>query len=78
VWLHGPVSYEAEREERLNALLQATDEWANKRRAELQRRVSVARRILLGRTGSERLARAGVRAAADRAAEALEDFLRHG
>ncbi len=65
----------AERDARLDALLSATKSWANKRRTELQNRVTVGKQILKGRTGSERLATSTVNAANVLVVDEIEDFL---
>jgi hypothetical protein len=49
------MSTKAERDARLDELKRATEEWAQKRTDQLKQRVDVAKRILKGRTGSERL-----------------------
>lgn len=65
----------AERNARLDKLVQATHAWASVRRDELNHRVTSSKRILQGRTGSERLARASVQAASDLVVQELDDFL---
>jgi len=56
-------------------LVAATKAWATGRRAELQHRVDSNKKILRGRTGSERLARAAVQAASDLVVAEIDDFL---
>ena len=65
----------AERNARLDKLAAATKAWADERRAELQHRVDSNKRILQGRTGSERLAQAAVQAASDLVVVQIDDFL---
>jgi hypothetical protein len=52
------MASKAERDARIDALLRAVNEWEVKRTAELEKRVSRAKRMLKGRTGSERLTNA--------------------
>jgi len=66
----------ADRNKRLDALLQATTEWSNKRVKELEDRVTITKRILRGRTGSERLASASSTAAQGIVVQEIDDFLR--
>lgn len=65
----------AERNARLDALVVATQQWATNRRADINHRVASSKKILQGRTGSERLARASVQAASDLVIQSLDDFL---
>lgn len=65
----------AERNARLDALQSAVTFWAEKKRTEINDRVASSKRILQGRTGSERLARAPVQAASALVVDALSDFL---
>jgi hypothetical protein len=65
----------AERNARLDALLSATKVWAERRRTELNNRVASSKKILQGRTGSERLAQASVSAASALVIEQIDDFL---
>jgi hypothetical protein len=69
------VATEQERNARLDKLLVATHAWAAQRRAELQHRALSNKKILQGRTGSERLAQAAVGAASDLVVEQIDDFL---
>lgn len=64
-----------ERDARLDALAQATTAWASKRREELKARVAANKKILKGRTGSERLAQAAVNAAKELVVDEIDDFL---
>lgn len=64
-----------ERDARIDALLKATQQWAEKRRKELRGRADVGKKILKGRTGSERLAQNSVQAAANLVVDEIEDFL---
>jgi hypothetical protein len=65
----------AERNARLDALTAATTSWAEKRRTEINNRVASSKKILKGRTGSERLAQASVQAASALVVESIDDFL---
>lgn len=69
------MATEAERNARLDKLVTATKAWATQRRAELQHRVDSNKKILRGRTGSERLAQAAVQAASDLVVAEVDDFL---
>lgn len=64
-----------ERNARLDALSKATSAWASKRRDELKARVDANKKILKGRTGSERLAQASVAAAEDLVVDEIDAFL---
>ena len=64
-----------EREARLVALEKATKEWALNSRQNLQKRVDLAKAILRGRTGSDRLSRSASSAVADLVVEKLDEFL---
>lgn len=64
-----------ERNARLDALVEATTVWANKRRAELKERAATSKAILKGRTGAERLAQASVNAAQDLVVSEIDAFL---
>lgn len=64
-----------ERNKRLDALEAATKAWAEVRRGQLKNQVASNKRILQGRTGSERLARASVQAASDLVVAEIDDFL---
>ena len=66
---------EAARNLRLDALKKATDDWAKKRTAYLNAQVVFARRVLKGRTGSERLASSSVSLAKDLVVDAINTFL---
>jgi hypothetical protein len=63
------------RNARLDALVQAAQEWAKTRTDELNNRVTSAKKILQGRTGSERLAQAGVDAASGLVVDEIDQFL---
>lgn len=65
----------AERNARIDALVTATKSWAVKRRKELTDRSASAKRILKGRTGSERLAQTAVQAATTVVVAEIEEFL---
>ena len=65
----------ATKTERLQALIDATEEWRDKRLKELEDKVTLAKRILQGRRGSERLANGTVISATALVADEIEDFL---
>ncbi len=65
----------AERNARLNALHTAVSQYAKAQRKELNRRVDVCKRILRGRTGSERLAQASVQQGTTLVVDQINDFL---
>jgi hypothetical protein len=63
------------RNKRLDDLQTATNEWAQKQTDRLNNDVAVAKAILKGRTGSERLASAASSAASDLVLTSINDFL---
>lgn len=65
----------AERNKRLDALSAAVKVYADKQRTALKQRVSTAKKILKGRTGSERLAQAAVQASNDLVVDEIDAFL---
>lgn len=65
----------AARNARLDALVAATTAWADKQTKQLQDRVAISKRILKGRTGSERLAQASVQAASSLVVNEIDEFL---
>lgn len=65
----------AERNARLDTLETAVTEYAEKQTKDLNRRVDVLKRILKGRTGSERLAQAAVQQSGALAATTINEFL---
>jgi hypothetical protein len=65
----------AERNARLDALAKATTEYAEQQTKQLNRRVDVSKRILKGRTGSERLAQAAVQQSSALVVNTINDFL---
>lgn len=64
-----------DRNTRLDKLVEATTAWAATRRTELQNRAAANKKILKGRTGSERLAQASVTAASDLVVDEIDEFL---
>ena len=64
-----------ERNARLDALVEATKTWATRRREDLKNRSASCKKILQGRTGSERLAQSSVQAASDLVVQSIDDFL---
>ncbi len=69
------MSSVADRNARLDALVQATQEWATRQQSNINQTVATCKTILVGRTGSERLAQASVSAASDLVANSISDFL---
>lgn len=65
----------ADRNARLDALAAATKFWSDKRIDEINRRVASSKKILQGRTGSERLAQASVQASQALVVDSINDFL---
>lgn len=64
-----------ERNKRLDSLATSIKEWAKNQRTYLQRQSALAKRILKGRTGSERLAQSSVSAVSTIAVDEINDFL---
>ena len=64
-----------ERDARLDQLNAAITTWADKRTALLQTRAAFSKRLLRGRTGSERLAQASVEAATALTLDQINQFL---
>jgi hypothetical protein len=65
----------AARNARLDALQTATNEWCDRRTKELQDRVTTIKKVLKGRTGSERLASTTTQAASGLVVQMIDDFL---
>lgn len=65
----------AERNERLDALQTAVEQYATQQRKTLNHRVDVCQRILQGRTGSTRLAQASVNQSSELVVTSINDFL---
>lgn len=65
----------SERNARLDALQQAVTQYAAKQRSTLNRRVDVNKRILRGRTGSDRLAQDSVQQSTQLVVAEIDDFL---
>jgi hypothetical protein len=63
------------RNARLDALVTAAQAWADARTTELNGRVTSAKQILQGRTGSQRLAATAVSATSDLVVSSINDFL---
>lgn len=64
-----------DRNARLDALLKATSEWTDKRAKEYTDKVATVKKILKGRTGSERLATVTSTAASALVVSQIDDFL---
>ena len=69
------MASKTERDARLDVLADATQQWAAKRRKVLNDQVTLGKRILKGRTGSERLAGAPVQSVSDLTVDQINDFL---
>jgi hypothetical protein len=65
----------AERNARLDQLEQAVKQYAAAQRKQLNRRVEVSKRILRGRTGSDRLAQASVQQSTGLVVAQIDEFL---
>lgn len=65
----------AERNQRLDDLQTATKEWAAESRKEIDNRIKAGKKILKGRTGSERLSDQNVQAGVSIVVEQINDFL---
>lgn len=64
-----------ERNARLDKLKLLTQQWADQQKKRLNEQVSLGKRILKGRTGSERLAQASVQSVSDLTVSQINDFL---
>lgn len=64
-----------DRNARLDALGTAIKEWATARRKYLNGQVSFSKRLLKGRTGSERLNQASIESATALTVDQINDFL---
>jgi len=69
------VATTAERNARLDVLVSNVKAYADAQRKNLKHRVDINKRILQGRTGSERLAQAAVTASSELVVDQIEDFL---
>jgi hypothetical protein len=67
-----------ERNARLDALGTAISQWAAQRRDYLQKQVAFSKRLLKGRTGSERLNQASVESATALTVDQINEFLTGG
>ena len=65
----------AARNARLDELVLATKQWADKQKRLLNAQVALGKRILQGRTGSERLAQGSVQSVSSLAVDQINDFL---
>mgnify|MGYP001608436045 CR=1 FL=1 len=64
-----------DRNARLDALGTAISEWATTRKDYLQKQVAFSKRLLKGRTGSERLNQASIESATALTVDQINDFL---
>ena len=69
------MATQAERDARLDALVEAVNSWADKKKKYLTDQVALSKRILKGRTGAERLNNAAATASAELMAEEIDQFL---
>ena len=69
------MASQAERNARLDKLQSAVDAWADKEEQRLTNEVTLLKKILKGRTGSERLNNASVESASDLLVDELDQFL---
>ena len=69
------MASQAERNARLDKLGAATTEWATQRRTYLKKQVAFSKRLLQGRTGSERLNQASVESATALTVDQINSFL---
>lgn len=69
------MATKAERNARLDALEAAAKAWGEQRKKELNLRVDTCKKILRGRTGSERLASSAVTSASSLVIDEIDDFL---
>lgn len=69
------MATQTERNARLDELVDATKAWSKKRQKELNDQVSFAKRVLRGRTGSERLNNETVTKASDLLVDEIDTFL---
>jgi hypothetical protein len=65
----------ADRDARLQRLVTATEEWANKRTAQHRKQVDFNKSVLEARPGSDKLAKGASSAASELVAAAIDDFL---
>ena len=64
-----------ERDDRLDALLEATKKYADVTTERLENQVAFAKRVLNGRTGSDRLNNESVKKATDLVVDEIDQFL---
>ena len=64
-----------DRNARLDALIAATNSWAEQAQANINQRVATCRLILQGRTGSDSLAQSAVSATTDVVVDEIDQFL---
>ena len=74
----GDMASQEERNARLDALQTAITDWATRRRKYLTDQVALSKRLLRGRTGSERLNQASVDSATELVVDEISDFLTGG
>lgn len=69
------MASQEERNARLDKLKQAVNSWADKEEDRLTKEAALLKKILKGRTGSERLNNASVESASDLLVDELDQFL---
>lgn len=72
------MASKAERDARLDELEAATKEWATNERKRLKAQVALSKKILRGRTGSERLNNTTVKAANELLVDEIDEYLTGG
>ena len=69
------MASQAERDKRLDDLKESVEAWEVKKTKDINDRVALSKRILKGRTGSERLSQAATSAAKSAVISSIDDFL---
>jgi hypothetical protein len=72
------MSTKEERDARIDALVEATNAWADKRKGELEKEATLLKRIQRGRSGSSRLSSKMTTTAAAQMIDEIDDFLTGG
>ncbi len=69
------MATQEERNARLDALATATKDWAKKERESLKKQAAMAKKLLKGRTGAERLNNSSVSSATGLLVDEIDQFL---
>ena len=72
------VASKSQRDAKLDDLEVAVKEWRDRKKERLETQVTLAKRVLLGRTGAERLNNETVVQATDLLVDEIEEFLTGG